>query len=280
MAVRDDQQPGTGEQGSRSLPWRDTLGHAPAALLIGGLLMYAFLSFCYARFYGSLGIDPNDVGLSYTGTLTRASGLVFGFVVVLAVYLIAQLPILSSHWPKRLDRWAWRHPRPMRVLGLTALSLLSSGLAFSVAGADIAADQVRAGKAVSPPRLGIAPIRGFEVLAIHADPATVEPVGKPDDSPAAERLRGRRLLYLGQSGGTVVLYDAAVQRAVYVPASSIVLHVANCDAKPLPDPACQHTCCDRPDGSTPALLPLIVGALLLPVVMVPLGRLRRRRGTG
>jgi hypothetical protein len=36
-----------------------------------------------------------------------------------------------------------------------------------------------------------------------------------------------------------VLYDATADRAVYVPASSIVLQVANCRAKPPPDAACQ-----------------------------------------
>jgi hypothetical protein len=236
MAVRDDQQPGTDDQGSRSLPWRDMLGHVPAVLLVGGLLMYAFLSFCYARFYGSLGIDPNDVGLSYIGTLTRSSGLVVGFLAVLGVYLIVPLLVLPPLY-KRLDRWT--PDRSFRIAGFVALSLLSFAVAYSVHGADIAADEVRAGKAVSPPRFWMAPIRGLEVLAIHAAPATVEPVGKPGDSPAAERLRGRRLLYLGQSGGTVVLYDAATQRAVYVPGSSVILHIANCEAKPPPDPACQ-----------------------------------------
>jgi hypothetical protein len=235
MAVRDD-QPGTGNQGSRHLPWRDTLGYAPAVLLVGGLLIYAYLSICYARFYGSLGIDPNDVGLSYTGTLGRSSGLVVGFLIVLGVQVIVQVLFLP-HWSKMLDRWALS--RPLRILGFTALSLMSFAVAYGVAGADIAANEVRAGKAVSPPRFWMAPIRGLEVLAIHAAPATVEPVGKPGDSPAAERLRGRRLLYLGQSGGTVVLYDAATQQAVYVPGSSVILHIANCETKPKPDPACE-----------------------------------------
>jgi hypothetical protein len=242
MAVRDEEpQADAAEQDTGRLSWRDMLGHVPAVLLVGGLVIYAFLSFSYARFYGSLGVDPNDVGLSYAGTLTRASGLVVGLVAVLAVYLIAHLLILSPRWPEGPDRWRWGRSRPLRVVGFTALALLAYGLIYSVTGADIAANEVRAGKAVNPPRLGMAPIRGFEVLAIHAAPATVEPAGKPSDSPAAERLRGRRLLYLGQSGGTVVLYDAATQQAIYAPGSSIILHVTNCAARPLPDPACQPT---------------------------------------
>lgn len=101
--------------------------------------------------------------------------------------------------------------------------------------AEDAARAVQAGDPVGPVRLGV------PVLAIHADPVTVEPAGKPGDSPAAQRLRGRKLLYLGQSGGTVLLYDALAQSVIYVPATSIVLYVANCRGewpRP-PPPACE-----------------------------------------
>jgi hypothetical protein len=85
-----------------------------------------------------------------------------------------------------------------------------------------------------------APVTGWVPRSlIRADPVTVESVGKRGDSPAVERLRDKKLLYLGQSNGTVLLYDATAQRAVYVPADSIVLHVANCSATPPPDTACQ-----------------------------------------
>jgi hypothetical protein len=230
MAVRDDQRPGTGDQGSRGLPWRDTLGLAPAVLLVGGLLLYAFLSICYARFYGGLGVDPNDVGFSYAGTLARSSGFVATYLILVLIGLLVFLR------PKPLDRFG-KHLA--FFVGLTALFLMSVGPVATVSGARIAASEVMAGKAVSPIGAWFLPFHGLDVLAIHAAPATVEPAGKPSDSPAAERLRGRRLLYLGQSGGTVVLYDAATQRAVYVPGSSVILHVANCDAKPPPDPACR-----------------------------------------
>jgi hypothetical protein len=104
--------------------------------------------------------------------------------------------------------------------------------------AEDAARDVKASHAVRPVRPPVPDMSiPLTILAIHADPATVEPAGKPGDSPAADRLRGRRLLYLGQAGGTVVLYDAAAQRAVYVPASTVILQVANCRGTP-PGPAC------------------------------------------
>jgi hypothetical protein len=107
-----------------------------------------------------------------------------------------------------------------------------------------AARDVRAGKPVTPiqflqgPWWRSRPPLTIPVVAIHADPATVEPAGKGTDLPSIERLEGRRLLYLGQSGGTVVLYDATADRAVYLPAGSVVLHVADCDRRPLSQPPC------------------------------------------
>jgi hypothetical protein len=69
----------------------------------------------------------------------------------------------------------------------------------------------------------------------------VEPAGESAHSPSIERLQGRRLLYLGQSGGTTVLYDATSSRAVYMPTSSVVLHVADCDVRPSREPPCAVT---------------------------------------
>jgi hypothetical protein len=66
MAVRDEQPL---KETRRGPPWRETLSQAPAVLLGGGLLIYGYLSICYDTFYGSLGVDPNDVGLSYVGGL-------------------------------------------------------------------------------------------------------------------------------------------------------------------------------------------------------------------
>jgi hypothetical protein len=47
MAVRDGQPL---NEARRGLPWRETLGHAPAVALVSGLLLYAYLSLCYHLF--------------------------------------------------------------------------------------------------------------------------------------------------------------------------------------------------------------------------------------
>jgi hypothetical protein len=240
MAVRDDRQPLMGEGAGRGRPPRDLLGYLPVIIVASGLLMYAYLSICYDVFYGSLGVDPNDVGLSYTGTLARSSGFAITVTVLLASFFIgAWMGWRRRRYLRGAPRFVPPPPRSfIAALGTFLVVSLIVFLPFSIPlnRAEDAATDVKAGKPVGPVRT---PLEGLPVLAIHADPATVEPAGKPGDSPAAERLRGRRLLYLGQASGTVVFYDVAAQQVVYVPPGSVILHVANCRGKP-PDPACRQ----------------------------------------
>jgi hypothetical protein len=234
-----------GEGPSGGPPPKDIVGYLPAILVTSGLLMYAYLSICYDRFYGSLSVDPNDVGLSYAGTLARSSGFAVAIgsipLLLLAGFYagwrhqvyVSRRPGARRYVPARRPRFSLR-ARLIQVYLVFSL-IVYVPLTIPLARAGDAATDVRAGKPVGPVRT---PGLLLPVLAIHADPATVEPAGKPGDSPAAERLRGRRLLYLGQAG-TVVFYDVAAQQAVYVPAGSVILHVANCRGKP-PDPACRQ----------------------------------------
>jgi hypothetical protein len=226
MAVRDEQPP---KETHRGLPWRETLSQAPAVFLAGGVLIYGSQRIFYDRFYGSLGVDPSDVGLSYTETLARSTGFVIISLVLLAT-LAMGIPSVERGF-----RYTMRQD-PSEKMSRSAVVVLVLGTALFLGvvgvipwlGAEEAARDVQAGRPVGPIRYGL------PLIAIHADPVWVEPVGKPGDSTAAERLRGRHLLYLGQSEGTVLLYDAFFQRAIYMPASSIVLQVANCQAEPPP----------------------------------------------
>jgi hypothetical protein len=239
MALRDDRQLVMGGEGSMELPWGDALKHAPVVLALAALVIYGYLSICYDGFYRELGVDPGDVGLSYAAILARSSGFVIGGCVIILWFA----PVLFRG-PDPLHPAVMRNPTMARRIN-TASRLLAAAVVTTMflqvfVSADDAARDVKAGKPVRPVR---PPVPGMSIpliiLAIHADPATVEPAGQLGASPAAERLRGRRLLYLGQAGGTVVFYDVAAQQAVYVPGSSIILHVGNCKGKP-PDPACQQ----------------------------------------
>jgi hypothetical protein len=233
MAVRDEErQPyDAAEWNGRNLPWGDALGHLPAVLIASGLILYGYLSLGYYSFYGRLGVDPNDVGLSYAGTLTRSSG--FAVTCLLGVIFLLPPPFLQRR--PRVERKLSRVPNgAQRVF---AVAILSTAMGLMLGWAHGAAARVEDGVPVRPIHLPGPLLSTFILLAIHADPAYVEPAGKPGEFPAVERLRQEGLLYLGQSTGTVVLYDPAAQEAVYVPAGSIVLHVSNCSDEP-PEPLC------------------------------------------
>jgi hypothetical protein len=232
MAVRDEQR--TTNRTGGMPPWKDTVGHLPAILAVGAVVLYAYLSICYDRFYGTLGINPSDVGLSYTGTLTRSASFVVANLIALTLAAAGVvLAVGSRRAQRRLPKHYWIPPVGLMVVLGGVLIVLSFVQPYLAAWS--AAEAVKAGEPVSA--VPFAQVLPLTTLAIHADPAIVEPAGKPGDAPAAERLQGRKLLYLGQSDGTVVLYDAAAQRTIYLPGSSIILHVANCGAKLPPDSA-------------------------------------------
>jgi hypothetical protein len=245
MAVRDQEQDHASEAGRprrRPLAWRETLGALPPVLALVAILLYGYLSIAYDQFYRRLGVDLSDVGLSYTGVLARSSGFVVAYL--LGVALLVGLVVTSRlHMDqrRRLDpAKATRDTRRLSAVNAVVAVLLAGTLVFPLVDAGDAARKAQVGFAVGPVRQrgDLGPISELPIVAIRADPATVEPSGKPGDAPAADRLRGSHLLYLGQSGGTVVLYDPAFQQAVYVPAASIILRVTNCDgelASKLPD---------------------------------------------
>jgi hypothetical protein len=82
------------------------------------------------------------------------------------------------------------------------------------------ANEVQRGREVSPVR-----VLGITVLAIRASYAAVQATGKPGETIAIDALRSRKLLYLGRTDGSVVLYDGQSDEAIYVPASMIVLRI-------------------------------------------------------
>jgi hypothetical protein len=119
------------------------------------------------------------------------------------------------------------------------LAVSVAGYALVGAAVDRSKD-VRQGEAVTPPDLEPLPFGG---LSIFAYPITVSAVGEDMKADGIRALRMRKsadppLLYLGQNGGIVVLYDSSSQQAIYVPAGSIVLKTYNCVTLPANAPPC------------------------------------------
>jgi hypothetical protein len=82
------------------------------------------------------------------------------------------------------------------------------------------AERVTDGEPVGPIR-----IPGITLLDVSARRASIEPTGDGAKAQAVSGLSRRELLYLGRSAGTIVLFDPAVDRAVYVPSSTAIVRV-------------------------------------------------------
>jgi hypothetical protein len=79
---------------------------------------------------------------------------------------------------------------------------------------------------------------------IRATPAHLGAIGRVSDQAELALLQRRAallppLLYLGQANGVIVLYDSRAQQAVYVPSSSVVLRLSNCE-RPAAELVCRQ----------------------------------------
>jgi hypothetical protein len=237
MAVRDnEQQRSSIDRPVRDLPWQAAIGHLPSLLAIGAAMLYGYLSICYTRFYGALKVDPSDVGLSYTGTLARSPGFAATLLVAITLIPFLQIPTwLPAPVRASLNR------RRTRLNVALLVSVMSIAFGITLGFAVGAAHAVKAGKPMRPLQVEFPGGASLPtLLAIHAEPATVEPAGKPGDSPALEHLQDHDLLYLGQSAGTMVLFDAESQQAIYVPSNSVILYLDSCDATSPTNSPCEY----------------------------------------
>jgi hypothetical protein len=227
------------------LALRTIVGQSVAILAVGGIFLYGWMSLAYDAFYRPLGVDLADIGWSYGGVLARSTGFATVLLCTIVVWSILQslynLFILRFMGPRFFKTWS---PLTLRRF---VLWIFVVGLAFIVSvlgfvnildGAQAAAS-VRTGHAVRPNG------RFFTLLSIHADPVSVRIIGDPKAFPSYECLKAKtvapcfnRIFYLGQANGTVVLYDSTMQQSLYVPASSVILRVDNCEASGSPNISC------------------------------------------
>jgi hypothetical protein len=226
---------------------------AAPVLSVGAVLIFIIIRLYYNQFYGGLGVNPNDVGLGYGNTLSTAAGFVLA-AVALALYpplmiagiysVVFIMKTRDSSLPesfRELLTELW--PRIIRVVRLALpfamVAILALTSVYFSTRADHYAEAVRSGRAVK--------FRGVPLssLTVRATPALVSVVTKKGESPGLEALQSRSrqspaLLYLGQANGTIILYDSTTQEAVYVPISSIVLKLSNCQTSRSQNAACQE----------------------------------------
>jgi hypothetical protein len=183
-----------------------------ALLTIAGLVLYGALVVTYNEFYQALGVKTSDVGLTYTTVLSGAAGL----AVILAA--VVGFAVLVAQFFKRLFGW-----RRLWILILFVSLFFGFVVGFGSLKARDRANAVRAGEPVAESRLFL-----LVLLSLTAEPVQVEPTSKTATLPPLPTTIDRPLLLLGQANATIVVYDSLVQKAVYLPASSVTLQVSNC----------------------------------------------------
>src|SRR6266545_4442181 len=193
--------------------FREILAIMAVSLAVTALLVCGLLSFAYERFYQALGVNPADIGLTFGVAVSRSVGFTRAFhstdfALVLGCYVALGLLAIFA-----------------------AVAVISPVASYTAR----AADAARSGNAVRPLQL-----YGLPLLAMQAEPATVQPTSKARTLPGIWDLNDRPVLYLGQAGGVGVLYDADRGRVVYTPMDLVVLHVRNCGGQ-APPAACEST---------------------------------------
>jgi hypothetical protein len=230
---------------------REAIRNVGQILAIGGVLLYAILSISYQRFYGQLGVDPSDVGFTYTTILATSVGLIVGILV--DIVLLVGLPIVGGILlirarrkgrlaarlrrailtgaapPSPTSEARWRREDQRIVLTVVfvcvSITLFIIGYLLPKEAGDYAR-WVKDGYPVAPPRLGFpvfSPNFVPPALAIHADWAYVVPTGSA--GPAVTALQTRPLFYLGKADSILVFYDVATHQALHLPSSSVLLKV-------------------------------------------------------
>ncbi len=202
-------------------------------LAIGAALIYGLLVLAYSEFYRELGVRPGDVGLDYGRGIGGAAGITIALLAVAGIAAIAYLALLRM----RKERSAGFSKGALALVALIAIAIVSLvGVVPFARFANSRADQVKNGRALEP--IGVF---GVEMLAVRADPATVEPIGRSvAQVKLLRRVRGHRLFYLGRSATTMVLYDQTTQRALYLPAATIMVETSNCETRKNQDAACRQ----------------------------------------
>ena len=233
------------------------MGNVLSLLTLLGLVIYAVATLGYRAFYGAFNVSPEEAGLSYAPILTQAAiGISFiGTLVVLdlvfdkppaislrlrtvesalpLLWLFTMAIVVSLFWGFEgrriwigaviiavvsviflllLGAWQSREPGPGAFSSAATLLVLTLLFSPAFAGSSLAAD-LRQGREASSSNFRLINVqaRKVEVAWVQAKP--------PPWWPSASE----EFLYLGQSGGTLILYERTERVVHRLPAEAIIM---------------------------------------------------------
>lgn len=192
------------------------------SLTLAGLVLYGLLRLSAALFYGRLGFQPEDVGLTYASTIGRA---LYGVLFLALAYSAMYFLVPSIAWLGGLIMRGWYRVtgRPDRAelvrAGIRArferawsslIRAILSGVVILVLAflpVVIALSRVGSVQNGQPQSSGV-----FSGYLWSAEAARVYP-----DRPEVPLKAGQCVLYLGHGDGYWALYDPATQTSWRVP---------------------------------------------------------------
>jgi hypothetical protein len=193
------------------------IDHLAPLLAVAAATIYAVLRVSYATFYSRFDLDPEEVGLGEVQILVRSfealtSTVVYALIVV-AFFFVRERRQSVKESPSRPYARHWPY---LTFIGAAALVLL-----FSLpTDATRLANKVQKGAPVHAKPFSLKSLFLPARLDVKAPPATITPLGAQE---LPERLRSRALRFLGESGGTVVLYDYRRRTTLRVPKDSVLV---------------------------------------------------------
>jgi hypothetical protein len=223
---------------------KDTLSIVVPILSVGAVVAYALIREDYRVFYEQLGVTPEDIGLSSAQVLIQSTVGVLTWVLVVMTVLAGVFFVLTLSFKirGRGGRYPLSRFSPIEISLITAIvvaSLVSYARVLSHVARD-AGDCASKGGSIRGISLKELRVFGLplvsssalKVVGVRAEEANVRWLGSQSDKPNV----GLNPLFLGQSGGTVVLYDVRSHEPVFVPASRVAIRLRH-----VPENVCHPT---------------------------------------
>lgn len=194
-----------------------------------GLLSFAVLSYGYSWFYGQLGLDPSDTGLSYSGVIAGSWGACI--VLVAAVAVGWGVGLVAGWIICEFSNASNRLPIVTSVIGMILAFFIPIVVGAFALGDRI--DRLQDGYSVSSIQL-----RGMSLMDIRTEAVSPVWIESAATNPFQKR---HRFQLVGSAGGTSLIYDVTSHRMIRVPTGAVQM------SGPLPPVFCEggalHTSC-------------------------------------
>lgn len=193
----------------------------PAAPILA-VLVYGILRQLYAKFYGTLGASPEEVGLGYQQVLALSGVAILVFTLVGGAFFLLRFPLLRANVIKSEQR-----KRVSLAAAVLTVLFLAAGTWWLDHQTGDSAGRAYRGQAVTSVNFG-----GVQVLGLRAEPALVQWFNKPPTG--EDTISGHCLMYLGTADGVDVFFDPGPgpQRTIRLQASAIVMTVYRAVPRP------------------------------------------------